>query len=277
MSSRNPLAKGGFLNNVDGVIDITFLVGETSEIKRGERKGEPFTPLSLVLGFLQDGADEKITKRLMIGAAEKFGDPSEDEIVSEDGARLNTPDGQRIPASSEAGMFIASLLEAGFDVERLPEDDDYLDFSAANGTRVRLVSQTNEERTKRQGKDKNPKTGKEYDRKDILVATIHEMPEVEDAPAPAKSGKGKTVASVAGKKTKAPSIADKGAAALKSVLEANDGSLSKNKAKAKVLTALGKDEQRDEVLAWLFKDENLEGIDGVSYDRKDKAGMISLD
>ena len=86
---------GGFLNEVDALITgMTFESGDTYPIKKGPRKGEEFTPLSLTVSARVDGAEEDVSKRLLISDASRFGD------VSADGTTLATPHGQTISAFS---------------------------------------------------------------------------------------------------------------------------------------------------------------------------------
>src|SRR3990167_4916255 len=96
---------GGFLSGVDATITgYEYFTGETVQIKRGDRKGEDFTPLHLVPTFRVDGADEDVSQRLLIGDASNFGE------VSEDGKTLFTPERQSFGRNSEAGIFVESLI-----------------------------------------------------------------------------------------------------------------------------------------------------------------------
>lgn len=261
---------GGYLNEVDAtLVGYTFEVGETSKIKKGDRKGEDFTPLSFVPQFEVDGDDDSKddpkTQRLLIGDAEQFGE------VSDDGLTLSTPDGQSIGARSEAGIFIASLCAGGFPEERFSDSDDEINYEPAIGTRLRLVQQVNEEKTKRQGKQKNEKTGKQYDRKDLLVQTVHEVPGGKATGKAAKpsasskpAAKGKKVADA--DEVDIPTLAS---ATLQAILaDAKDNTILKSKLSMAVLKKLTRDDNRETVREWLMEDENLEGLDGITYNKK---------
>lgn len=177
---------GGYLNNVTAtVVGYSFLVGEPAEMKKGDRKGEMFTPLSLVPEFQEEGASDVKTQRLLIGEATDYGD------VEDDGLTLLTPEGQAIPASSEAGIFLASLCDSPeFPEDRFEETDERINLEPMIGTRLVLVQEVNAEKTTRQGKQKG-KNGKEYDRKDLKVKEVLSVAAIKGVKASAKSsGKG---------------------------------------------------------------------------------------
>lgn len=266
---------GGYLNEVDvTLVGYTFEVGEPSKIKKGDRKGEDFTPLSLVPQFEVDGddasKDEPKTQRLLIGDAEAFGE------VSEDGLTLATPDGQGISSKSEAGLFIASLCANGFPETRFSDDDSEINFEPMIGTRMRLVQQTNVEKTKRQGKQKG-KDGKEYDRRDLLVATVHELPGEKKAAGKTGAKPGASSKSAAkGKKADDVDIAELAGETLRDILsEAKDNTIAKSKLSMAVLKKLTRDENRETVREWLFDDDNLGSVEGVTYNAKKQT--ITLD
>ncbi len=267
---------GGFLNNVDAVITgYQFEVGDTVQIKKGDRKGEDFTPLSLVPSFRVDGADEDVSIRLLIGDAARFG------AVSDDGLTLDTPEGQSFGANSEAGIFIASLCENGFPEDRLSDDDTTINFEPIVGTRVRVVNEVNAEKTKRQGKQVNKTTKKEYDRRDLKIAEVYEVADVKPAAkakTPAKTTakaptKGNGKVSAASVKDTVEELATQ---TLLAILKSSGGSLPKAKLSAKVLNKLLKDPNRDAARNWLFDDANLSGIAGIAYDADDTDQVISL-
>lgn len=272
---------GGYLNEVDAtIVGYTFEVGEEAVIKKGARKGETFTPLSLVPQFEVDGDDESKdepkTQRLLIGDANAYGD------VEDDDHTLLTPEGQAIGAKSEAGLFIASLCSPidggdGFDEELFDDDAEKINFEPMIGTRVRLVQQVNAEKTARQGKQVG-KNKKEYDRKDLLVQSV-----LESAPAkPAKGGKAAVKPAPAGKPAKGgkpakvADVSEKAVDTLKEILsESKDQTLAKSKLSMAVLKKLMKDSDREAVREWLFDDDNLGGIDGVTFNPKKQT--ITLD
>lgn len=265
---------GGYLNEVDAtIVGYTFEAGETTKVKKGPRKGEDFTPLSLVPQFEIDGDDESKdepkTQRLLIGDADAYGD------IEEDGQVLMTPDGQSIGARSEAGIFIASLCDGGFDENLFEDSNESIDFRPMIGTRVRLVQEVNAEKTAKQGKQKG-KNGQEYDRKDLKVATVHAMPE--DAPAAPAKGSSKTAAKPAAKggKPAKVNVGELATDTLKEILgEAKGNTMAKSKISMEVLKKLMKNPAREDVREWLSDTENISGIDGVTFN--EKKGTLTLD
>lgn len=254
---------GGFLNNVDGVIagyqftdefnGVAFTPGRDPKTKK-----EKFHSLYAVLSARIDGADEDITTTLFVGAFDDFD-------ISEDGHVL-TPveDGRELGAGTSWAKFITSLVEAGFPEGNLPEDS--IDFSSIIGTRVRFKQQTDVEGTKRLGKRKDKKTGKEYDRQDLIVETVYDLPG--SKPATAGKGKAKPAAAAAGKVKAKPAAAETeedgvdiqelSGTTLVAVLEANDGTIAKAKLGLQILKQLGtKHPQREDVRAFLADDANL--------------------
>ena len=249
---------GGFLNQVDATITgFQFLVGEPAAIKKGERKGEMFTPLSLVPSFRQDGADDDVSQRLLIGDADNFGE------VSEDGKTLNLGEG-RISGYCEAAIFVESLVEGGFPSERFDEDPSTWNLDPAVGTRVRLIQEVNADKTKRQGKQKG-KDGKEYDRKDLKVSTVHDLPTVVTK----TNGKAAKPTNKA-KAAKGPDVKELGDSTLFGILGDNDGSIALAKLKMKVFAAFGakhpQRDQRDAVIAYVTNPDNIRGIEGIEFD-----------
>lgn len=270
---------GGYLNGVDAtLVGYTFLVGETTQIKKGERKGEDFTPLSLVPQFAVDGDDESKdepkTQRLLIGDAETIGSVEDDDQV------LNLNEGQKIGKNTEAGIFLGSLCSGGFPAARFGEDPSVVDLRPAIGVRVRLVQEVNVEKTKRQGKQKGT-NGKEYDRRDLKVQTVHEVP------SEGKSGKAAKPASSnkngsAGKNKKKdeddvdiPELAGKTLRAILCAVKGDDKEIAKSKLSMAVLKKLTNDDNREAVREWLFEDDNLAEVKGISYNKKKQ--IISLD
>jgi len=269
---------GGYLSNVDAtIVGYSFLVGDTSVMKKGDRKGEDFTPLSLVPEFQVDGATDSQEIRLLIGDAERFGN------VSKDGLTLDTPgtpNGEAIYASSEAGIFLESLITPaegdGFPVDQFADLDDATNLEAMIGTRVRLVRPVNAEKTAKQGKQVNANTGKSYDRTDLKVQRIYELPDgkvaKKGAATPVKGAKGKP---------QAASIDDTAQAALVRYLtDAPKQSLIVGKVRMKVLTDAafkGDNDTRDAVVEYLLDTYNVAAMvkaDLVTYDKK--SGMITL-
>lgn len=178
---------GGFLNNVDGVIESYEF---TDKGPKEKRSGEwvYFVPSILV-----DGSEEAVTQHMFAGAAENF-------EIRDDGLTLTPNEGTRFSLNTPMGLFLGSLVEKGFPESDLPdlEAGEPLNLEAINGTRVRFVQQVNEKSTAKAGKRKDKKTGKEYDRTDTVVAAVYL-----DAPKEVK--KGTKATTTAAKGTKAAS------------------------------------------------------------------------
>lgn len=255
---------GGYLNEVDAtIVGYQWLVGDTVAIKSGQRKGEDFTPLSLVPEFLVDGEDEPKTQRLLLGDASGYGD------VSEDGFVLATPDGQGIGAKSEVGVFLASLVAGGFPEDLFADDPDEIDLQPMIGTRVRLIQEVNPNKKKQV----NKKTKKEYDGRDLKVATVHALPS--EAPAAGKGKGSKAAPAGKGKAAKGPSIGELAAEALKGILaDQPKQTLPKSKVSMAVLRAV-KGDNKDAIREFLLDDDNLGSIEGVTYN--EKKGTLTLD
>lgn len=258
---------GGFLNGVDATITgLDFVVNPIAyEIKQGARKGEDFQPVNLVASFRVDGASEDVSKRLLVGGIADFGG------VSEDGSTLDIGGG-RFSTKSEAGLFVDSLFSPtgggeGFPEDRISEDATSLNLQPVLGTRVRLV--TLDALDAKGNVKKHEGTNKEgkkqiYTDKNVVVETVYEVPKAGKAPSKAVA---KTSAATKGKPAKAVDVAEEAGEALRAVLAAKGGVIAKPKLRMALLTALtGKSDNRDAIIAFLGKDENLDGVEGVEYD-----------
>lgn len=256
---------GGFLNNVDGTItDYEF--SDEVPSKDGRQPFKPgkdpktgkerFHTLYCYLSARADGAEEDVTTALFAGGAD-------DWDITEDGHVLvPTEDGRQLGASTAFAILLNSMVEAGFPEDRLPEED--FDFRAIIGTRVRFVQRKNEDATKRLGKRKDAKTGKEYDRQDLVVDQVYDLPSTETksngkaakpngkAAAPAAKGKGKQTEPEV-------DLAELAGTALQEILGANKGEIAKNKLSLKLLTTpcLKGNDHREDVRKWIFDDDNL--------------------
>src|SRR5438094_4197584 len=271
---------GGFLNQVDGKISgYTF----TDELPNGDAfkagrdpktKKEKFHSLFFRLSARVDGADEDVTTSLFAGSADDF-------TVSEDGqeiwdASYETPEeaveagaaAKQLGANTALATFISSLVEAGFPETNLSEDR--LQFESIVGTRVRFVQRKDEETTKRLGKRKDPKTGKEYDRQNLVIDQVYALPTTEAAPAPAatKATKAPAKATKPAKAAKAAEAADVSELASETLLgilsASKDNSILKTKVGMKVLTSMMKHPQREGVGPWLANDEDRQSVEEVT-------------
>ena len=266
---------GGMFNGEGKITGYEFFVGDTTKVKNGPRKGEDFTPLSLNVSFRMDGADQDVSKRLLIGDADTYGDVTDGNQV------LQTPDGQNISAKSEAGIFIATLCDNGFDETRFSDTNESIDYRPMIGTRIVLVNEVNEEKTKRQGKEKNKTTGKEYDRRDLKVARVLALPTA--TPASGRAMARTTSASTSNSRANGSGKADTALETLASetlvniLADTKEGTLPKSKLRMKVIAALGpKHPQRADVEKLLHNDAFLAAVEGVAYDPADKAQTIAL-
>lgn len=269
---------GGFLNNVTGVISDYQFTDEFNGVAwkpgKNPKTGKPlFHSLYCVLSVRVDGADEDVTTTLFVGGADDF-------EVSDDGHGL-TPveDGRELGASSSFAIFITSLCQAGFPDTLLPEDE--INFEAIIGTRAHFIQKKDVDATTKLGKRKDKKTGKEYDRQNLEIDTVIDLPGAAEAPAkagkPGKAGKGKP----------APveddfDVTDYTEATIKAVLEAKGGTIEKPKLGMAVLGYLMKNkkltsDQRDEIRNWLTDDDNLDTLvegDVITFNKK--KGQIAL-
>lgn len=282
---------GGFLNGVDATITGYRLTDEFlgEAFKPGKFKGSDGKlvdrPHALYseLAVRVDGADEDTLVPL------KLSNQFDQWEVSEDEHTLTpSEDGQALSQSAAFQKFIESLCNPANGDVQFPEDlfpEDEFNWEAMIGTRVRLVQRVDAARTKEFGKRKG-KNGKEYDRQDLVVDQVYELPEAEGGK---KAKKGtKPAPAAAGKKGKpAPEpepdedvdVSDDAVKALKRYLKAAPGkTLGISKLRMKVLTdATFKDDTdlRDGVASYLAGTDNLESIDGVTYNEKKQT--VTLD
>ncbi len=264
---------GGFLNGVDAVITgyiftdafngKDFVPGKDPKTHK-----DKFHSLYVSLSARVDGAEEDVTTTLFAGGYDDF-------EVSDDGHTL-TPveDGRELGGGTAFAKLITSLVEAGFPETNLSETK--INYEPIIGTRVRFIQRVNAEDTKKLGKNKDKKTGKEYDRKDLIIETVYELA------SKTPQAKGKTAAkssattrAVKGKASTPPveDIKDLSGRALLEIVQAAGGSITKQKTSMKtLLTPLLKgNPQRDAVRQWLQNDDNLNELmaDGaIAYDQE---------
>lgn len=274
---------GGFLNNVEGVISGYEFTDEFNgePFKPGrdpKTKKEKFHSLYCVLSVRVDGADEDVTTTLFVGGAEDFS-------VEDDGHTLvPTEEGHELGANTSFAKLITSLVEAGFPETNLPEDK--INYESIIGTRGRFVQRKNEADTKSLGKRKDKKTGKEYDRTDLVVETVLDLPGTAAAPAPKKpstGGKANPPSKTAKKPAPAAAAAepevdlnDLAATTLVEIVAEAGGSIPKSKLSMKVLTKLMKHPQREDVRKLVFTDEFLEQ-DGAPWTYNKAKQTVSVE
>jgi hypothetical protein len=234
-----------------------------------------------VLSARVDGAEEDVTTTLFAGGADDFTVTDEghtlfdSEYESEEAAMAADAESvaagrgavtRQLGANTGFSKLITSLVEAGFPETNLPEDRN--NFESVIGTRVRFEQRTDVESTKKLGKRTDKKTGKEYDRQDLVIDQVYSLPGTTVAApkaaakaAPAKAGKKAAAAAAPG-----VDVAALATETLTTILAEAGGSISKAKAGMKVIAKLMKHAQREEVRKFLFDDANLSAIDGVDYD-----------
>lgn len=259
---------GGFLNGVAAKITgYEFVLSPDMEIKKGKRAGQTWSPVSFIPAFRVDGADADVSTRLLLGDADRLS-----LTVSEDGQTVTLGEDVTLFADNEVIAFIQSMVSADFPEDRLDSDPLTINLEPIVGTRVMLEQVVNDAKTKIQGQQIS-KSGKGYDRKDLRVAQIIELPSVGKAngKAPAKGGNGKV---------KGTDIAALGRQTVLDVLgDTESGSLPFGKLK---MLAFGKfDSQhpqkadRDAVLKFIGDSTNVSQFDGVTLDGKKQILSLS--
>jgi hypothetical protein len=272
MSLKSKLKTGGgFLNDVNAVIeDVNFVTGETAKIKNGKNKGKPFTPVSLVVDFLPEGAESQTPQRLLIGGAESM-----EYDISEDGKTITFESGG-IYANSEAGVFLSSCVapENGkiqFPDDEFGTDDNEVSVAVLVGGRVRLVRPVNRVRKPQIDKD-----GKSWPAKDLKVSEIFELGGGKKAKGGKPAVKGKAAKAEPEEEEIDPSEAAT-QALLRYLENAKDNTLQVSKLKMKATTdpEFSKDKDlRTAVIALLEDADFLKGVDEIEYNGK--KGIVSL-
>lgn len=249
-------AGGGFLNNVDAVIDGYEFTPDFpgSDGKRKNKKSD-FSPLYCVLTFAVDGVDEPAATTLFVGSADDF-------EIEEDGRKLVPVDEDNgLRQNSDFYKFVDSLVKAGFPESNLPEDE--INYSAIIGTRVRLVQQVDEEATTRLGKKKSKDGKKEFNRTWLKVSAVHALPGKAGKPAGGKAGK--PAVDEDSEEDEVSTLATESLIAL--LKKAPKKTLLKKKLPVQIINQVGaKHPQREAVRKLVTSDEFLNAGDDWSYD-----------
>lgn len=263
---------GGRFNNCDGTLTGYEFTDTFPFEAKNPRKGKKsdFRSLFGNLSARMDGAEEDTMEPMFAGSADDF------EIL-EDGKVLVPVDGSiGLRANVNWCRFIDSLVAAGFPEGMLADDE--IRYEPIIGCRVRFVQRVDDEATRRLGKRKDAKTGREYDRTYTAVETLYSLPGASTG-----AGKAKGASKPAAPAQKAAKAATKAAAgngqatdvdldelATETLLNilgaATDNKLAKAKLSVRILQTLNKHPQRQEVYKTLFDDAFLGKEAGWSYD-----------
>jgi hypothetical protein len=252
---------GGFLNDVDGKITGYEF---TTEFPGGskKRKHSSFNSLYCVLSVLVDGADEDVQTTFFVGSAD-------DWEISDDGHTL-TPveDGANLGGNIGWGLFLSTLVTNGFPEDDLPEDE--VNFEAIIGYRVRFVQQVNERSTAKAGKRKDKKTGREYDRTDVVVSRVY-GPEETATKKAVKSAAQKSLTPATQKAVKAvkkpngkiqpeeEDLTEAGDELMLEILGDKDGEIKRKSLSIEATKRRMKDPNRDALRELIYSDEYLAG------------------
>jgi hypothetical protein len=248
---------GGFLNGVAGTITGVRVFAEAS--KNGD-----FQKLMVQLSIRQDGADVDVSPwPFFAGSAEGLTLSDGPSFESED-------DNYRMGGKTDWSDFLIPVLTLA------PELEDRLtptDYSGLIGVRCQFIQETDVEKTKQFGKQKG-KEGKEYDRKNLRVESVLDLPT-----AKAKTnGAAKTVAAKGTKAAKAVDVSDLARQVVLEVVGDQGGSIELKRIKMLTFGKFKRNEpnydQRDAVVAFISDNDAVIGMDGLDYDKK--TNTISL-
>lgn len=261
-------AGGGFLNGVDGKWTGYRFTDEFNGVafkpgKKADGSGPKFHSLQMEISVRLDGAEEDITQNL-------FGGNYDDYDVSEDGQTLTAIDGGQcsLSASSAAGKFINSLVNPiegdGIPESYLSDDPNSINLEPIVGPRVRFVQAVEYD------KNGKPKTrivtkgkfaGKTFPVTTTVVERVYDLPA-----APKGKAAGKTAGKGNGAAKGGTDVTALATATLLSILESNNGSITKAKVNMRVVKALLGNPASDAVRKLLNNDEFLAAVEGVDYD-----------
>lgn len=289
---------GGFLDGVEGTIvdyeftdDIMTKEGR-QDFEPGSYKGadgkkkERFHWMNCFLHVVPAGAKEPVITTLKAGGFDDF-------EIEDDGKVLNpVNEGGGVGSNTDLGKFVASLIQpvdGGEGIDESVIEGDKVDLRPILGTRVKFV-QVEDERAKAKGLKRHSKDGKkEYDIKNLKAAEVLEVGDGTVA-TPGKKG-GKPTATAGKTNTKGKQveegteedevdIAEVAEAKVREYLgDAKGNALPKSKLRMKVLqdkAFSGKGELKEAIIKQIFTDKWLSSLDGVDYDKSDKAQMVSL-
>jgi hypothetical protein len=257
-ASLNPeefVEGGGLIDDVD-VVFINCLFAHF------DYNGTVIPPAPCLQIDMETEDDEEITQYFSMGNPE-------DWSPSEDGTQLEaTGKATGIRSTSNGGIFLKAMIDAGFPVDKIGDD-----ISVLNGMKCHVIQIP---APKRSGLvEKKRDDGKKFEKTILVISEIHSLPWEEDE-APAK---GKTKAKAGGTKgktkpatkTKAKAKAkpeaaedeggddDIGGKAVAAILEilGDAGTITKKELPAKIFQILKADPDRNAVVKMVFDDEFL--------------------
>lgn len=196
-------AGGGFLNGVAGTIVGVALDSKTWPAKKGK---DEYTTFSLELQIKQDGADEAVQQFLQGGFLH------DEDTISDDGKNIET-EKDVVDETSELGIFLASVVEAGFDEANL---GNLRNFDGL--VNQRFTFKRTEENPFKKAKPGKTKDGREVEFKDKYLQVSEYLGEA----APVKGSKSKPAAKAASKPAAKANGAAKNADADAQISQAED-------------------------------------------------------
>jgi len=241
----NDFVEGGGL--IDDV-DVTFkeCVFDMFDYNGKVVPGVPSLKIDMVM---ED--DEEATQYYSMGSAN-------DWIPSEDGSQLMAVGkASSIRMTTNGGIFLKSLIDAGFPVDKLGDDITVLDGMQAHVIRVPAP--------KRPGLKKQERSdGKKFEETILIVGEILTLPWEKSKPKGAPKGKaapkGKGKTKPAAKKTKAEPEGDVNDAAVMVVLSIleSEGTITKKELPSKIFQTEKTNPDRNAIVKAVFDDAFLE-------------------
>lgn len=277
---------GGFLNGVVGtIVGVRFtdeFNGEAYEAGKIKVNGKTIDKPHRMYATLEirpEGATDTIAKEFSCGNYDAF-------EVSEDEQTLTSPDGGECTVSSNCALSIlltsmCTTADPVFPEERLSDDPNSLNLEPIVGCRVRFEQRDNAEKTKEFGKRKS-KQGKEFNRQDLVITAVYDLPEDAVAAAPKRGVKvaAAPVKTAAKGKATGRTPEDVEALAIATIIDLvtdAGGSIHKQKFSTGVIQKLTKDPDREVIRKMVVDDSFLAKQDGWSYDKGTKTVSVEME
>lgn len=245
LSPEDFVEGGGLIDDVDVVLKSCVF-----DMFDYNGKVVPGVPSLKVVLEMEDG--EEATQYYSMGN-------SSDWIPSEDGSQLlAVGKATNIRMSSNGGIFLKSLIDAGFPAEDLGDDITVLDGLQAHVIRVPAPKRPGIKR----------ESEKKFEDTILIIGDIIALPGEKKKPAGAPKGaaktktksKAKTKAKAAPKEEPAAEVegdvADKATAAILDLLE-SEGTVSKKDLPAKIFQTMKADPDRNAIIKIVFDDDFL--------------------